>query len=64
MFSEQLRAERERLGITRDQAAAILLDVSASWIDKAESGRREPHAWMQAEALRRLRAIPTPKARA
>ena len=56
-FAEQLKTERERLGLTRAQASAILRDVSASWIDKAESGVREPHVWMQAEALRRLRAI-------
>jgi len=54
-FSQELKKERERLGLTRAQAAAILRDVSASWIDKAESGVRAPHPWMQAEALRRLR---------
>jgi transcriptional regulator with XRE-family HTH domain len=54
-FAEQLKSERERLGLTRAQASAFLRDVSASWIDKAESGVREPHPWMQAEALRRLR---------
>lgn len=56
-FGQQLKAERERLGLTRAQAAAVLRDVSASWIDKAESGTREPHVWMQAEALRRLRML-------
>lgn len=61
MFSEQLLQERKRLGLTRAEAAAFLRDVSASWIDKAESGVREPHAWMQAEALRRLREAPTPE---
>jgi predicted transcriptional regulator len=55
-FAEDLKKERERLGLTRDQTAAILRDVSASWIVKAEGGLREPHPWMQAEALRRLRA--------
>jgi predicted transcriptional regulator len=55
-FAEQLKKERERLGLTRVEAAAILRDVSASWIDKAERGEREPHVWMQAEALKRLRA--------
>ena len=54
-FAAQLKAERERLGLTRAQASAVLRDVSASWVDKAESGVREPHVWMQAEALRRLR---------
>lgn len=60
-FAAQLLAERKRLGLTRAEAAAFLRDVSASWIDKAESGAREPHVWMQAEALRRLRERPTPE---
>lgn len=55
-FAEQLKKERERLHLTRAEAAALLQDVSASWIDKAEGGIREPHPWMQAEALKRLRA--------
>jgi len=59
-FAEQLKKERERLRLTRAEAAAVLRDVSASWIDKAESGIREPHPWMQAEALRRLRERKTP----
>jgi predicted transcriptional regulator len=56
-FAEQLKSERDRLGLTRAEAAAVLRDVSASWIDKAESGIRDPHVWMQAEALRRLRSM-------
>mgnify|MGYP000011737918 CR=1 FL=1 len=60
-FADELRKERERLGLTRAQAAAVLHDVSASWIDKAESGVREPHPWMQAEALRRLREQKKPE---
>lgn len=59
-FAQKLKQERERLGLTRAEASAFLRDVSASWIDKAESGTREPHVWMQAEALRRLREAPTP----
>jgi len=59
-FAAELKKERERLRLTRAQASAILRDVSTSWIDKAESGIREPHPWMQAEALRRLRAQKTP----
>lgn len=54
-FAEQLKKERERLGLTRAGAAALLRDVSESWIVKAEGSLREPHPWMQAEALRRLR---------
>ena len=59
-FAQQLKAERERLGMTRAGAAAVLKDVSESWIVKAEGSLREPHLWMQAEALRRLRAQKTP----
>jgi predicted transcriptional regulator len=57
--AQQLRAERTRLNLTRAQTSAILQDVSESWVIKAEGGEREPHVWMQAEALRRLRAIKT-----
>jgi predicted transcriptional regulator len=60
-FAQDLKKERERLGLTRAEASAFLRDVSASWIDKAESGVREPHVWMQCEALRRLREAPTPE---
>jgi transcriptional regulator with XRE-family HTH domain len=60
-FAQKLKQERERLGLTRAEASAFLQDVSASWIDKAESGTREPHVWMQAEALRRLRASKNPQ---
>lgn len=63
MFATELRAERKRLGLTRAAAAALLEDISTSWLEKAESGEREPHPWMQAEALRRLREIKTPPAR-
>jgi len=55
-FATELKKERDRLGLTRAEAAAILQDVSASWVDKAENSVREPHVWMQAEALKRLRA--------
>ena len=54
-FAQQLKAARDRLGLTRAGAAAVLRDVSESWIVKAEGSLREPHPWMQAEALRRLR---------
>lgn len=60
-FAQELKQERERLGLTRAEASAFLRDVSASWIDKAESGVREPHVWMRSEALRRLREAPTPQ---
>lgn len=59
-FSQELKKERERLRLTRAGAAAVLRDVSESWIVKAEGGLREPHPWMQAEALRRLRTQKAP----
>ena len=59
-FSEDLKKERERLRLSRAAAAAVLRDVSESWIVKAEGSLREPHPWMQAEALRRLRAEKSP----
>lgn len=59
-FAEKLKKERVRLGLSRAQAAAVLRDVSESWIVKAEGSLREPHPWMQAEALRRLRAEKSP----
>lgn len=59
-FAKQLKKERERLRLTRAVAAAVLRDVSESWLFKAEKGLRDPHPWMQAEALRRLRAIEKP----
>jgi predicted transcriptional regulator len=59
-FSGLLKNERNRLGLTRAGAAAVLIDVSESWINKAERGDRDPHPWMQAEALTRLRALDWP----
>lgn len=56
-FADQLKAERKRLGLTQAQAVAMLRDVSRSWYEKAETKKRVPHKWMQAEALRRLRAM-------
>jgi predicted transcriptional regulator len=56
-FAESLKSERKRLKLTRAGASALLRDVSESWIAKSETGAREPHPWMQAEALRRLREI-------
>jgi transcriptional regulator with XRE-family HTH domain len=54
-FAEQLKSARQRLGLTQPEAAA-LLDVSPSWIDKAERVQRAPHVLMQEGALARLSA--------
>jgi transcriptional regulator with XRE-family HTH domain len=58
--AQKLRAERDRLQLTRLECAA-LLDVSPAWVDKAESGRREPLEITFEGALARLAKIPTPK---
>jgi len=60
-FADQLKHERARLGLTRAEAASLLKDVSASWIDKAERGAREPHPWIQEVALTRLRSLKSPR---
>lgn len=52
-FSEQLKAHRQRLGLTQSEAAE-LLEVSASWVDKAEREQREPLKITQEGALARL----------
>ena len=56
MFADQLKQERERLGITQAQAAA-LLDVSKSILAKWEIVDRTPLTITQEGALRRLRAM-------
>lgn len=55
-FPQQLKSERERLGLTQAEAAAIL-SVSASWVDKTERKEREPHVLMQEGALARLKGF-------
>lgn len=52
-FAEKLKFHRQRLGLTQSEAAA-LLDVSASWVDKAEREQREPLPITQEGALARL----------
>ncbi|NBW12078.1 MAG: XRE family transcriptional regulator [Caulobacteraceae bacterium] len=60
-FAEQLKAERERLGLTQAETAPILA-VSPSWVDKVERNARQPHVLMQEGALGRLkRAKPKTK---
>ena len=52
-FAQQLKTQRDRLGLTQAEAAR-LLSVSASWVDKAERDQRAPHVLMQEGALARL----------
>lgn len=59
-FCEQLKQERERLGITQAQAAS-LLSVSKSVLAKWETVDRTPIAITQEGALARLRATKTPR---
>ena len=59
-FSERLKAERKRLGITQAQAAK-LLDVSARVHWEWEKGTTTPYAITQEGALTRLKqAKPKP----
>jgi len=60
-FAAALKSRRQRLGLTQSEAAE-LLDVSASWVDKAERQIRTPITITQEGALARLsRATPRPK---
>ncbi len=52
-FAEELKAQRSRLGLTQS-GAAELLEVSASWVDKAEREIRTPIKITQEGALARL----------
>lgn len=53
-FCDQLKSERERLGLTQAGASA-LLGVSKSVIEKWEADTRTPLKITQEGALRRLR---------
>lgn len=55
-FGEQLKAHRERLGLTQAELAA-LLDVPARTHWEWESGKTTPHAITQEGALARLSKI-------
>ena len=55
MFDKQLKAERERLGITQAQAAS-LISVPDRTYWEWEAGKTEPYAITQEGALRRLSA--------
>jgi transcriptional regulator with XRE-family HTH domain len=52
-FAEQLKSQRQRLGLTQSEAAD-LLEVSASWMDKAEREIRTPIKITQEGAIARL----------
>lgn len=53
IFAEQLKKERERLGLTQAQAAS-LLDVPARTHWDWEKGKTTPHAVTQEGALQRI----------
>lgn len=54
-FSERLKSERERLGLTQ-AGAATLLDISARTYWEWEAEKTTPYAITQEGALRRLSA--------
>ncbi len=53
-FGEKLKSERERLGLTQAEAAA-LLEVSKSALEKWEAGIKTPKLITQEGALERLK---------
>lgn len=53
-FADQLKTERDRLGLTQAGAEA-LLGLGKGQITAWETGRNVPHRWMQEGALARLR---------
>ena len=59
-FADQLKQERERLGITQAQAAA-LLGVSKSVLAKWEIADRTPKVLAREGALARFLAAKTPR---
>jgi len=54
-FSEQLKLERERLGITQAQAACLIAVPERTYWEW-EAGKTTPYAITQEGALGRLRA--------
>ena len=52
-FAADLKATRERLGLTQAKAAA-LLEISKSSLEKWENGTKEPKRLMQEGAFARL----------
>ncbi len=60
-FAQQLKSERERLGLTQAGAAAVL-EVSKSALEKWEAGIKTPLPLTQEGALARLKRYRPPKA--
>ena len=54
IFAEQLKTERQRIGLSQADLAA-LLDVPARTYWEWEAGKTEPHVVCQEGALARLR---------
>lgn len=52
-FSDRLKSTRESLGLTQ-AAAAALLEISKSALEKWENGTKEPKLLMQEGAFARL----------
>lgn len=59
-FSDQLKAERERLGLTQ-AGAASLLDVPARTYWEWEAAKTTPYAVTQEGCLARLRTTKKPR---
>jgi DNA-binding XRE family transcriptional regulator len=59
-FSDQLKKERERLGLTQAQAAS-LIEVPARTYWEWEAEKTTPYAITQEGALARLRNRKTPR---
>lgn len=55
-FADQLKSERNRLGLKQSEAEA-LLGLGKGQITAWETERNIPHRWMQEGCLRELRAI-------
>lgn len=60
-FADELRSEKDRLGLTLAGLAETLRDIAPRTLDHWLADTRTPHVWMQGEALRRLRKIKTPR---
>jgi DNA-binding transcriptional regulator YiaG len=59
-FSDQIRDERKRIGLTQAGAGAVL-DTCRGQVAAWESGRNTPHVLTQEGALARLRNRKTPR---
>ena len=59
-FSDQLKKERQRLGLTQAETAS-LLDVPSRTHWEWESGKTEPHKVAQEGSLRRLQNVDPPQ---